>query len=248
MKRDSTIPADGSGDPKPPGGTGAWDSIVEMSQANNRRGFIALMGGMAFGAVGAGATLYRVVVPGPAPLLAEMCRGDVLAVRSLDMPAGRPALEDIAEDLKAWVRGAREVSFDRDFTIRQAQRTYNMTRGGSQAEVDLQDHHRRLDPVGTAKTKSVKVERQTAMAEGGRADSNVWLLEWRELHKGRDGVLISSTDWRCRATFVLNPPTTRDALEKSPHGVYVESYHWEAVPGRNAPARPGTQANRGGNG
>ena len=129
-----------------------------------------------------------------------------------------------------------------------SQRTYNMTRGGSQAEVDLQDHHRRLDPVGTAKTKSVKVERQTAMAEGGRADSNVWLLEWRELHKGRDGVLISSTDWRCRATFVLNPPATRDALEKSPHGVYVESYHWEAVPGRNAPARSGTQANRGGNG
>ena len=61
-------------------------------------------------------------------------------------------------------------------------------------------------------------------------------------------VLVSSADWRCRVTFVLNPPTTRDALEKSPHGVYVESYHWEAVPSRNAPARPGTQANRGGNG
>lgn len=210
-------------------GAGVYDSMVERAAAAERRGFIALMSGIAFGISGAAALGYMIFRGPPPPLLAEMCRGDVLAVRTVDMPAGRPALEDIAEDLKKWVRGAREVSFDRDFVGRQAWKAYDLTRRGSQAEVDLQGFHRTNDPMERAKTVSVKLERQTAMPEGGKAASNTWLLEWTEITKQRDGVVVSRVDWRMQVSFVLNPPVTRDELNRNPHGIFVESFHWEDI-------------------
>jgi len=226
-------------DPLPPRAP-AWDSIVERAEAAERRGFLALAAGGGLAAVGSFCVLYQLVRPGPAPLLAELCRGDTLAVRSVDMPAGRPALEDIAEDLRHWVRGAREVSFDLDFMTREAWKAFYLTRKGSQAEGDLNAYRRKNDPVEIAKRHNVRVERQTAMPQDGAPDSNTWLLEWREVAKGRDGAQVAASDWRMILSFVLSPPTDAETLRRNPHGIYVDSFHWEQIP-----PHPGWVAARG---
>lgn len=229
MRRNTTDTAIAAGEPNLPAQS-EYDSFLEDARSDKRKGFAALMFGVAFTAAGIGLVGYRIVVPGPAPLLAEMCRGDVLAVRSVDTPAGRPRLEDIAEDLNAWVRGAREVSVDMDFLRRQAWRTYALTRGGSQADNVLKTYHETNRPDELAKSKTVKLDGQTAFPAGGDASSNTWRLEWREITRGRDGTVMSVTNWRMEASFIVKPPTTADELRRNPHGIYVEAFKWEAVP------------------
>lgn len=237
------------GDPIPAGepnraGMAEHDSFMEDARADKRRGFMMLCGGFGLAAVGSGMMAYRIVVPGPAPLLAEMCRSDVLAVRSVDTPAGRPTLEDIAEDLNAWARGAREVSVDLDFLRRQAWRTYAMTRSGSQAESMLRAYHEANKPDETARSKTVKLDRQTAFPTGGDANSNTWRLEWREVSRGRDGTLAGVTDWRMEVSFIVKAPTTADELRRNPHGIYVEAFRWESVQNATAQRARVTEATR----
>lgn len=228
----------------PPEGS-AWDSILEHAAAAERRGFVFAMTGAALSVIGGGSILYRLIRPGPSPLIAETCRGEVIALRSLDDAPARPKLEDIAEDLNAWVRGAREVSFDLTFIGRQTWRSYYLTRAGSQAEADLQAHHRANDPTQRARGENVVCEKQSALPQGGSADSNVWLLEWEEVTRARDGTLKSRVAWRCVATFVIVPPTTDpEAVRRNPRGIYMESFHWTALrdiqrPGTPLAGRPG---------
>lgn len=205
-----------------------WDALVEDARADKRRGFIALCVGSALGLTGAGATLYRIVRPGPAPLIAEVCRGDVLAVRSADTAPGRPRLEDIADDLNAWVRGAREVSVDMDFLRRAAWKTYNLTRKGSQAEAMLQAYHAANKPDELARTKTVKLDNQTAMPARGDPNSDTWNLEWREITRGRDGSLMAPVNWKMEVSFTLKTPDSADELRKNPRGIYVEAFQWQA--------------------
>lgn len=229
MKRgQGSIPTDGSGDPIP-AAQAEYDDRLEDARAMSRRGFIfgAIGGGM--GLAGAAALLYRMVEGAPAPLLAEMCRGDVLAVRSIDAPGSRPRVEDISEDLKEWVRGAREVLTDPHALARQAWRTYNMTRKSSQAEAVLKDYHDKNKLNELARTKTIHLEGQTAFPQGGVANSNTWLCEWSEVTRGLDGVTMSTVPWRMTVSFVIRPPQTADDLKKNPHGIFVESFNWEKV-------------------
>lgn len=219
----------------------AWDNVLDAAQASERRGFLFMLGGLGLAGLGGAQQIIRLVQPGPLPIIADVCRTDTIAVRTADMPPGRPALHDIAEDLMAWLRGAREVSFDGDFITRQATWTYNHTRSGSQAEAQLLAHHRANDPHKAAKQRNVKLERQTAIPAAGVPSSNTWKLEWREVARARDGVLVSRLDWRADVSFVLNPSTTHEAIRKNARGLYVDSFFWTQV----GAAPPNVQANRG---
>lgn len=240
MKRPAnSIPTDGTGDPIP-AAVAEYDSRIEEAAVRERRGFIFGCAGAAFGLSGAGALTYALVRGSPPPLLAEMCRGDVLAVRSVAAPTARPAQQDIAADLKAWVRGAREALTDVHALSRQAFKTYDMTRRNSQAEAKLRAYHNQNKLNEIAATRTIYVKAQTAFPQAGVADSNTWLCEWRETTTGRDGVVMAEAQWRMVVSFVLRPPTTADDLQRNPHGLFVESFDWEVVrPDRNVVAERG---------
>lgn len=228
MKRNTSIPTDGSADPIP-SGIQAWDDRIEEGRVRERRAFIFGCCGGVMGLAGAGSLIHSLVRGSPPPLLAELCRGEVLAVRTVDLPGTRPRLEDVAEDLKAWVRGAREVLIDLHALGRQARRTYALTLKGSAAEAKLQAYHQGNKLDEAARTKTVYLEGQTAFPQSGVPDSNSWLCEWTERTTGRDGSSKSETAWRMTVSFVLRPPTTADELKRNPHGIYVDSFNWEAV-------------------
>ena len=69
----------------------------------------------------------------------------------------------------------------------------------------LNDHMRAHDPFERAKTETVAVEVQSVLPIAG--DS--WRIEWREDTRGRDGGLLSSTQYQATVTISFNPPTRR---------------------------------------
>lgn len=239
MKRSPQTAPMGEAGERIPDAVAEYDRTIERAQASERRAFAFLCVGAVLALAGTGAVLYRVVVPGPPPLLAEMCRGDVLAVRSVESLGQRPPIEDIRDNLVRWVRGAREAGTDPVFFSRQAWGTYHRTRKGSQAEAALQAFHedRKLEEV--MRTKTIYLEGITAFPEGGNPESNTWRVDWTEVVKGRDGVVQSTTPWRMTVQFGIARPTDRKKLQDNPHGVFVESFSWEPVrasPGRIAEA------------
>lgn len=242
MKRPEAARAIPAGEPNAPA-ISEHDAIMEDARSMQRRGF--LIGGFgclaALGAVGH--VLYRATQKGPPVQIADVCRGDVVAMRTATMQPTRPSLEAIGFALNRWVRGAREVSVDQVYWRRELDVTYAMTKRASQADEVLSAFHRRTQPNEAAKERTVKLDQQTALPAQGNPMSNTWNLEWREIAKKRDGALISVGYWKMEITFELMPPSDDAAeLSKNLYGIYVTFFSWQQVPapnrGRLAEARP----------
>lgn len=205
-----------------------WDDRIQEAAVSKRRMFALAGGGLLFGFGGfAFGVNERSKAADPIVHYAEKCRDQLLAVVSADTP-GELAAQDIADKLKAWVRGAREVSLDASHMRRAVWDTYRMTEASSQAEEKLKAFHAANSPADRSARETVILERQTAMPDGP-ASSRTWRMEWREVATARDGRLISAEDWRMGLTFTVRRPTTVAEIERNWSGIFVQTFHWERV-------------------
>lgn len=215
-----------------------WDNRLEEAATRERRMFLIAGGGLLFGLAGFGyGVRERSRALEPVVRYVEHCRDRLLAVVSADMP-GELAAQDIADKLKGWVRGAREVSLDAAYMRRAIWDTYRMTEAGSAAEERLRQFHTERRPDERAKAETVVLERQTAMPDGP-SSSRTWRLEWREITTGRDGRPIAAEDWRMGVTFAVRRPTTAEEIERNWTGIYVQTFHWERVRSEQVVSRVG---------
>jgi type IV secretion system protein TrbF len=146
--------------------------------------------------------------------------GAAVAVKPADA-AGRPTDERIVRyQLVAFIRGARAVMTDRAAMKRSFEQVYAYARGP--ARMFLDDHYRASNPFETAKTYTVSAAVTSLLQVSDRS----WQVRWSEEQRGLDGTLLGRSNWEAVLTVEIAPPTTADAIQANPFGLYVTEIRW----------------------
>jgi type IV secretion system protein TrbF len=146
--------------------------------------------------------------------------GAAVAVKPADA-AGRPTDERIVRyQLAAFIRGARTVMTDRTAMKRSFEQVYAYARGP--ARVFLDDHYRTNNPFETAKTYTVSAAVTSLLQVSDRS----WQVRWSEEQRSLDGALLGRSNWEAVLTVEMAPPTTADAIQANPFGLYVTEIRW----------------------
>jgi type IV secretory pathway TrbF-like protein len=134
--------------------------------------------------------------------------------------AGRPMDERIVRyQLAAFIRGARAVITDRAAMKRTFEQVYAYARGPARTFLD--DHYRANNPFEIAKTYTVSPAVTSLLQVSERS----WQVRWTE-ERGLDGTLLGRSNWEAVLAVELLPPTTADAIQANPFGLYVTEIRW----------------------
>ena len=135
--------------------------------------------------------------------------------------AGRPTDERIVRyQLAAFVRGARTVMTDRAAMKRTLDQVYAYARGP--ARVFLDEYYRANNPFEIAKTYTVAPAVVSLLQLSDRS----WQVRWSEEQRGLDGTLLGKSNWEAVLAVETVPPTTADAIQANPFGLYVTEIRW----------------------
>ena len=146
--------------------------------------------------------------------------GAAVAVKPVEA-AGRPTDERIVRyQLAAIVRGARTVMTDRAAMKRTLDQVYAYARGP--ARVFLDEYYRANNPFEIAKTYTVA----PAVASLLQLSDRSWQVRWSEEQRGLDGTLLGKSNWEAVLAVETVPPTTADAIQANPFGLYVTEIRW----------------------
>ncbi len=146
--------------------------------------------------------------------------GAATAVKPADA-AARPTDERIVRyQLVAFIRGVRTVMTDRAAMKRTLDQVYAYARGP--ARIFLDDHYRANNPFDVAKTYTVVPAVSSLLPLSDRS----WQMRWSEEQRGLDGVLLGRSQWEAVLSVETVPPTTADAIEANPFGLYVTEIRW----------------------
>jgi type IV secretory pathway TrbF-like protein len=146
--------------------------------------------------------------------------GTATAVKPAEA-AGRPTDERIVRyQLAAFVRGARAVTTDRAVMKWGLEQVYAYARGS--ARMFLDDHYRANNPFEIAKTYTVL----PAVTSLLRLSERSWQARWTEEQRGLDGTLLGRSNWEAALAVEMVPPTTAEAIQANPFGLYVTEIRW----------------------
>jgi type IV secretion system protein VirB5 len=146
--------------------------------------------------------------------------GAAVAVKPVEA-AGRPADERIVRyQLAAFVRGARAVMTDRAAMKRGLDQVYAYARGAARSFLD--DHYRANNPFDIAKTSTVV----PAVISLLQVSERSWQVRWTEEQRGLDGTLLGKSTWEALLALEIAPPTTPEAIQLNPFGLYVTEIRW----------------------
>ncbi len=146
--------------------------------------------------------------------------GAATAIKPVDA-AGRPTDDRIVRyQLAAFIRGARTVMTDRAAMKRALDQVYAYTRGPARTFLD--DHYRANNPFEVAKTYTVSPAVTSLLQVSERS----WQVRWSEEQRGLDGVLLGRSQWEAVLSVETVPPTTADAIQVNPFGLYVTEIRW----------------------
>jgi len=146
--------------------------------------------------------------------------GAATAIKSVDA-AGRPTDDRIVRyQLAAFIRGARTVMTDRAAMKRALDHVYAYARGPARTFLD--DHYRANNPFEVAKTYTVSPAVTSLLQVSERS----WQVRWDEEQRGLDGTLLGRRHWEAVLTVETVPPTTADAIQVNPFGLYVTEIRW----------------------
>ncbi len=146
--------------------------------------------------------------------------GAATAIKSVDA-AGRPTDDRIVRyQLAAFIRGARTVMTDRAAMKRALDQVYAYARGPARTFLD--DHYRANNPFEVAKTYTVSPAVTSLLQVSERS----WQVRWDEEQRGLDGTLLGRRHWEAVLTVETVPPTTADAIQVNPFGLYVTEIRW----------------------
>jgi len=146
--------------------------------------------------------------------------GAAIAVKPVEA-AGRPTDQRIVRyQLAALIRGARTVMTDRAAMKRSLDQVYAYARGP--ARVFLDEHYRANNPFEIAKTYTVAPTVTSLLQLSDRS----WQVRWSEEQRGLDGTLLGKSNWEAVLAVETVPPTTADAIQANPFGLYVTEIRW----------------------
>jgi type IV secretion system protein TrbF len=146
--------------------------------------------------------------------------GTAVAVKPAEA-AGRPTDERIVRyQLAAFIRGARAVMTDRAAMKRSFEQVYAYARGP--ARMFLDEHYRANNPFEIAKTYTVSPAVTSLLQVSDRS----WQVRWSEEQRGLDGTLLGRSNWEAVLMVEMAPPTTVDAIQANPFGLYVTEIRW----------------------
>lgn len=126
----------------------------------------------------------------------------------------------IRYQLATFVRGARQVMTDRVAMKKVLEQVYAYARGGARTFLD--DHYRMNNPFEVAKTYVV-VPTVTSLL---RLSPTSWQVRWTEDQRALDGQMLGKTQWEGVITVEIAPPTSDDAIQMNPLGLYVTELRW----------------------
>jgi type IV secretory pathway TrbF-like protein len=146
--------------------------------------------------------------------------GAATAIKPVDA-AGRPTDDRIVRyQLAAFIRGARTVMTDRAAMKRTLEQVYAYARGPARTFLD--DHYRANNPFEVANTYTVSPAVTSLLQVSERS----WQVRWDEEQRGLDGTLLGRSHWEAVLTVETVPPTTADAIQVNPFGLYVTEIRW----------------------
>ena len=146
--------------------------------------------------------------------------GTAVAVKPAEA-SGHPSDERIVRyQLAAFIRGARAVMTDRAAMKRSFEQVYAYAQGP--ARVFLDDHYRANNPFETAKTYTVFPAVSSLLQVSDRS----WQIRWSEEQRALDGTLLGRSNWEAVLMVEMTSPTTADAVQANPFGLYVTEIRW----------------------
>jgi len=176
---------------------------------------LALVGGLGAGL--AALSLQHKTVP----YVVEVdALGAAVAIKPVEA-AGRATDERIVRyQLAAFIRGTRAVMTDRAAMKRGLDQVYAYTRGSARSFLD--DHYRASNPFDIAKTYTVL----PAVISLLQISERSWQVRWTEEQRGVDGTLLGKSTWEAVLAVETVPPTTPEAIQLNPFGLYVTEIRW----------------------
>jgi len=176
---------------------------------------LALVGGLGAGL--AALSLQHKTVP----YVVEVdALGAAVAVKPVEA-VGRPTDERIVRyQLAAFIRGARAVMTDRAAMKRGLDQVYAYARGPARSLLD--DHYRANNPFDIAKTYTLL----PAVISLLQISERSWQVRWTEEQRRLDGTLLSKSTWEAVLAVETVPPTTTEAIQLNPFGLYVTEIRW----------------------
>jgi len=146
--------------------------------------------------------------------------GAARAVRPAE-PVGVPTDERLIRyQLAAFIRGARTILADRVAMKRGLEQVYAYLRGPARTVLD--EYYRTHNPFEIVKTYIV----QPTVTSLLPLSDHSWQVRWTEEQRGRDGTLLGKSQWEAVLGVTIIPPTTQEAIEANPFGLYVTDLRW----------------------
>lgn len=144
-------------------------------------------------------------------------------------PATSPGAADprvVARELSALIRNLRSITPDGGLQLRMIQNAYafldaNAARFLNEYFADPANNPRVL---GQSLTRAVEV-----MSVLPIPDSESWKVQWTESERRRTGSMSRTRVWEAYLTVKQVLPTTVDAIETNPLGIYVTGINWTPI-------------------
>ncbi len=149
-------------------------------------------------------------------------------------PADRPRTPEprlIAAQLAAFVRAVREVlpASSPELQADVMRRAYAFVDQSAAAAATLNTYF--ADPAHDPRTLGQRLAREVRVTGAIPVpNSTAWKLRWTETDLPlQPGVPSRTTTWEGYVTLRLRPPTTADAIQDNPLGVYVTTIVWSEI-------------------
>ena len=136
--------------------------------------------------------------------------------------AGRAPTEEriLRYQLAGFLRGARMVMADRIAMKRGLEQVYAYVRGPARTFLD--EYYRTHNPFEIVKTYTVMPTVTSLLPLSEKS----WQVRWTEEQRALDGSLLGKSQWEAVLGVAVVPPTTREAIEANPFGLYVTDIRW----------------------
>jgi type IV secretion system protein VirB5 len=122
--------------------------------------------------------------------------------------------------LAAFLRGARLVMADRVAMKRGLEQVYAHVRGPARTFLD--EYYRTNNPFEIVKTYTVMPTVTSLLPLSDRS----WQVRWTEEQRALDGSLLGKSQWEAVLGVAILPPSTQEAIEMNPFGLYVTEIRW----------------------
>lgn len=132
----------------------------------------------------------------------------------------------VARELSALIRNLRSITPDGGLQLRMIQNAYAFL--DAKAARFLNEYF--ADPANNPRVLAQSLTRTVEiMSVLPIPDSESWKVQWTESERRRTGTMSRARVWEAYLTVKQVPPTTVDAIETNPLGIYVTGINWTPI-------------------